>query len=145
MVVDLLARVARSAPEEPFRLLDIGTADGIMLEPLQAAAFLRGVVWRVWRPSGDLAATCARANGWTVTVGRAEALPFEDGVFDVVTVIVHAQARAGRRTLRCSECHRVLRSRRSSRRRGPHAVWRTAGAPPRPLRPALPPERVVAA
>lgn len=81
---EVVAALREEFPAGRFRLLDVGTADGRMLEAI-ARAF-PGAEAVGLEALEDLAAS-ARARGLDVRVGRAEALPFPDGAFDAVTLI----------------------------------------------------------
>lgn len=93
-------------PEAPeaFGLLDVGTADGIMLRAF-ADAF-PGSRRVGLEASADLVEV-ARADGHEVLEARAEALPFEDASFDVATVVATLKhVPEADRAL--AELHRVL-------------------------------------
>lgn len=102
---EVVAALREEFPAGRFRLLDVGTADGRMLEAI-ARAFPGAEAVGLEALEG-LAAS-ARARGLDVRVGRAEALPFPDGAFDAVTLIstlkhvpdAGAALREGRRVLR---------------------------------------------
>lgn len=108
----VLAEVMRRKPAGPIRLLDVGTGTGRFLR--QAASSLptselNGVDMSPWYVSfaRDLLAPLPRTN---VDVANAEALPYADGSFDVVTSIfmLHELPRRVRRTV-LGEMHRVLK------------------------------------
>jgi len=113
----VLELVAPEAARGPIRLLDVGSGTGRFLQ--QAArslpgAALCGVDLSPWYVSyaRDLLAAGATQNAAPIPrleVANAEALPFEDGSFDVVTSIflLHELPRQVRRRV-LSEMHRVL-------------------------------------
>lgn len=99
-VVSLIVEIGRRR----FRLLDIGSADGRMLEELAARfpeAEMTGLEMRIplVRVAGGL--------GLSVIDGRAEAQPFGPGAFDVVTVVSTLKHIPDFDTV-LDECHRVL-------------------------------------
>lgn len=109
-----LAEVARKAPPRPLRVLDVGAGTGRFLA--QAALSLPGArlagielsPWYARFAEGEWAAD-PRLRGLRMVVGNAEALPFADASFDVVTSIfmLHELPRRVRRTV-LAEVHRVL-------------------------------------
>lgn len=84
MVIGLLRAAGVGGADGAFRLLDVGTADGIMLRAF-AEAFPRSV--RVGLEASGELVEVARADGHEVVEGRAETLPFGDDAFDVATVV----------------------------------------------------------
>jgi SAM-dependent methyltransferase len=66
----------------PASVLDVGCGEGALLRAVTADGMVRGVGLE----PEDAAAERARAAGLEVQPGRAEALPFGDGSFDVVTL-----------------------------------------------------------
>lgn len=66
----------------PASVLDVGCGEGALLRAVTAD----GAVHGVGLEPEDVAAERARAHGLEVRPGRAEALPFADSSFDVVTL-----------------------------------------------------------
>jgi ubiquinone/menaquinone biosynthesis C-methylase UbiE len=113
----VLARVARDAGRGRLRLLDVGMGTGRFLR--QAASCLPGAElsgvdlspWYVGFARELLASTATKAGTAAprVEVANAEALPFADGTFDVVTniFVLHELPRHVRRRV-VAEMQRVL-------------------------------------
>ena len=71
------------APDE--RLLDVATGTGAVLRALQGRAVPPRSVTGIDASAAMLAHVGPLPQGWSVGVGDARALPFEDGAFDVVS------------------------------------------------------------
>ncbi|WP_051247585.1 class I SAM-dependent methyltransferase [Inquilinus limosus] len=76
---DLLAAVRGVRPSS---VLDVGCGDGTFLQAVIADGLVRGIGLE----PEETAADQARARGLEIHPGRAEALPFADDSFDVVTL-----------------------------------------------------------
>jgi SAM-dependent methyltransferase len=103
-VIRLVREGRGPAAPAAFRLLDVGTADGIMLRAF-ADAFPGSQRVGI-EASAELVAV-ARADGHEVVEARAEALPFPDACFEVATVVATLKhVPEADRAL--AELHRVL-------------------------------------
>ena len=100
----MLRAIREFGGSQPKLILDIGTADGLMLEHLSASL---GAIFVGVDISFELL-TANSSRSFQPTRADALALPFREGVFDVViatAVIEHVQD--GKKLL--CECQRVLR------------------------------------
>ena len=114
------------APGE--RLLDVATGTGAVLRALRERAAPPRSVTGVDSSAAMLAHVGALPQGWSVRVGDARALPFEDGAFDAVSAsyVLHV----------VEDLPAVLAEIRRVLRPGGRLVTVTPGVPPRgPARP----------
>ena len=74
-----LASLRRVLPAPPARVLDVGTAGGAFLEAAEQA----GYIAQGLDPSPSLVES-ARARGWRVDLGTADAPPFPEKSFDLI-------------------------------------------------------------
>ena len=111
------------APDE--RLLDVATGTGAVLRALRERAAPPRSVTGIDASAAMLAHVGALPQGWSVGVGDARALPFEDGAFDAVSAsyLLHI----------VEDLPAVLAEIRRVLRPGGRLVTVTPGVPPRGL------------
>lgn len=96
-------------PAQPRRGLDAGCGTGGLLAALRHGG--HNVVWFGTEIDPQAAARAQAKSGWPVAAGSVEALPYGDGVFDIVVcadVLSHALVTPARAL---AELHRVLKPR----------------------------------
>jgi SAM-dependent methyltransferase len=84
-VGQVMGRLAHFAPSAPLEVLEIGSAQGRALIALSRVGHRASGV-EPWAPAIEVARQLARKHNAALDIreGRCEALPFEDGRFDVV-------------------------------------------------------------
>ncbi|MBE7444061.1 MAG: methyltransferase domain-containing protein [Planctomycetia bacterium] len=116
---EVLKGIKKFHPEEPRSILDIGTADGVMLNNLKGAfpaATCIGIEY-----ANDLIA-CSKSKTICLLRGDALALPMKDNVFDVVIATAIIEHVSDPIQLVC-EAFRVLRKNGIFVVTTPHPFW----------------------
>lgn len=116
---EVLKDIKKFHPEEPRSILDIGTADGLMLNNLKGAfpvATCIGIEY-----ANDLIA-CSKSKTICLLRGDALALPMKDNVFDVVIATAIIEHVSDPIQLVC-EAFRVLRKNGIFVVTTPHPFW----------------------